>query len=132
MKENEFLYKEESYLIRGGAFEVYKQFRNRHKEKIYQRALVEYLKGKGLNVDLEKKIPIYFSKKKVGTYIPDIIVNDSIIIELKCKPFTSKDDMQQFWYYLKVTDYKLGYLVNFGAADGVQITRRVYDTARSN
>lgn len=125
------LYKELSYLIQGGAFEVYKQFKNRHKENIYLRALVEYLKNKGLKVDKEKQIPIYFQNKKVGIYIPDVVVNDSIFIELKCKSFITQNDIKQFWYYLKCSDYKVGYLINFGSLRGVQIIRRVYDTARN-
>ena len=125
------LFKDESYLIQGGAFEVYKQFRNRHKEIVYQRALIEYLKNKGLDVDKEKQIPIYFQSKKVGVYIPDIVVNDKIFIELKCKPIVTEDDIKQFWYYLKCSDYKVGYLVNFGSTGGVKIIRRVYDTARN-
>ena len=124
------LYKEESYLIQGGAFEVYKQFRNIHKEKIYLRALIEYLKNKNLIVDKEKQIPIYFQSKKVGVYIPDIVVNDRIFIELKCKPSLTKDDIKQFWYYLRGSNYKLGFLINFGAPNGVQIIRRIYDSAR--
>jgi GxxExxY protein len=126
----EFLYKEESYIIRGGAFEVYKKFRNRHKENIYQRALIEYLKGKRLNIEREKQIPIYFQNKKVGAYIPDIVVNDAIFVELKCKPIITRDDIKQFWYYLKCSNYKVGYLINFGSLQGVQIIRRIYDTAR--
>jgi len=126
----ELLYKQESYFIQGAAFEIYKQFRNNHKEKVYQRAFIEYLKGKGLVVDSEKQIPIYFNEKKVGTYIPDIIVDNSIFIELKCKPFISKEDTNQFWYYLKATNFKLGYLINFGEPKGVKIIRRIYDTAR--
>lgn len=125
------LYKKESYLIQGGAFEVYKQFRNRHKEIVYSRALITYLKNKGLEVEKEKQIPIYFQDKKVGTYIPDIVVNNSIFIELKCKPNITTDDLKQFWYYLKCSDYKVGYLINFGATNGVQIVRRIYDTARN-
>ena len=125
------LYKEESYTIQGGAFEVYKQFRNRHKEIVYQRALIEYLKNKELIIDKEKQIPIYFQNKKVGTYTPDIVVNNNIFIELKCKSFITKDDIKQFWYYLKCSDYKVGYLINFGLPKGVQIIRRVYDTARN-
>jgi len=131
MGDNNFLYKEESYIIRGGAFEIYKQFRNRHKEKIYQRSLFEYLKKKGLAIEKEKQIPIYFQNKKVGIYTPDLVVSGSIFIELKCKPFITKDDIKQFWYYLKCSNYKLGFLINFGAPDGIQIIRRVYDTARS-
>jgi len=130
MKKGEFLYKEESYIIQGGAFEVYKQFRNRHKEKVYQQALIEYLKGKGLKVDQRKQIPIYFQNKKVGVYVPDIVVNDCIFLELKCKPLITKDDIKQFWYYLKCLDYKVGYLINFGSPNGVQIIRRIYDTVR--
>jgi GxxExxY protein len=130
--DEKVLYKEESYIIQGGAFEVYKQFRNRHKEIIYQRALVEFLKNKGLATNREKQIPIYFQNKKVGVYIPDIVVNDQIFIELKCKPIITQDDIKQFWYYLKCSDYKVGYLINFGTPQGVQIIRRVYDTARKS
>lgn len=125
------LYQEESYAIQGGAFEVYKQFRNRHKESVYSRSLCEYLKSKGLAVDREKQISIHFQGKKVGVYIPDMVVTDKIIIELKCKPRITEDDVKQFWYYLKCSDYKLGYLINFGSLGGVQIIRRIYDTARS-
>jgi len=124
------LYKEESYIIQGGVFEVYKQFRNRHKEVIYLRSLIEYLKNKGLKVSKEKQIPIYFQNKKVGVYIPDIVVNNLIFIELKCKPNITNDDIKQFWYYLKSSDFKVGYLINFGTSQGVQIIRRVYDKAR--
>jgi len=126
------LYKEESYPIQGGAFEIYKQFRNRHKEIVYQRALVEYLKNKNLLVNKEKQIPIYFQNKKVGVYIPDIVVNNKIFIELKCKLNITPEDIKQFWHYLKGSDYKVGYLINFGSPRGVQIIRRVYDTARKN
>jgi len=120
---------------------VYKQFRNRHKEKVYERALLAYLKNKGLSVETERQIPIYFNNRetgakpdteltrsliKVGVYIPDLVINNCIFIELKCKPFLTKDDIRQFWYYLKATDYKLGFLVNFGGTSGVQIFRRVH------
>lgn len=126
----ELLYKDDSYLIQGGAFEIYKQFRNRHKEVIYNRALAKYLTDKGLKVEQEKQIPVYFQNKKVGTYTPDIVVSDSILIELKCKPSITEGDIKQFWYYLRCSSYKLGYLFNFGSSKGVQIIRRVYDQAR--
>ncbi len=120
------LYEQESYIIRGGCFEVYTQFRNRHKEKVYGRALTIYLKKNGLFIEQEKQLPIYFSGEKVGTYIPDIVVEGKIFLELKCKPFLSQDDKAQFWYYLKVTDFRLGFLINFGGKTGVEIIRRVY------
>lgn len=123
---SKLIYEKESYIIRGGCFEVYKQFRNRHKEKVYRRALIIYLRNKGLTVEEEKQLPLYFDSEKVGIYIPDIVVHGKIFIELKCKSFVTKEDKAQFWHYLKITGFRLGFLVNFGTENGVEIIRRVY------
>jgi len=122
----ELLYKQESYIIQGVAFNIYKQFRNRHKEKIYQNAFYYGLKDKNLNTEKEKRINIYYNGRKVGTYTPDLVIEDKILIELKVRPKLTRDDIKQFWYYLKASNYKLGYLINFGASNGVQIIRRVH------
>ncbi len=124
------LYQKESFIIRGVAFDIYKQFRNNHKERVYHNAYFLGLTYKGLIVEKEKRIDVFFNGKKVGVYVPDLIVNDSILIELKAKPRLTKEDEKQFWYYLKGTNFRLGFLINFGAPDGVEITRKVYDTAR--
>jgi len=122
----ELIYKQESYIIQGVAFDIYKKFRNRHKEKIYQNSFYSGLKDKGLNVEKEKRIDILYSNKKVGTYTPDLVVNNAIFIELKVKPRITQEDIRQFWYYLKASGYRLGFLINFGASNGVQIIRRIY------
>jgi GxxExxY protein len=127
-----FFYPEESYLIRGACFVIYKKFRNTQKESIYHNALVEELKKVNLVVEKEKQLPIFHLGTKIGVYIPDLLVNNKIIIELKAKPFLHKTDLQQFWYYLKNSEYKLGFLVNFGETHGVKIIRRVYDVARQH
>lgn len=119
------LYEQESYVIRGGCFEIYKQFRNRHKEKVYGRALVVYLRKRGLSVEQEKQFPIYFDNEKVGVYIPDVIIGGKIFIELKCKPCMSQEDKAQFWHYMKITGFRLGFLINFGGERGVEIVRRI-------
>ena len=126
----EFLYKGESYIIRGVAFDIYKQFRNRYKEKIYHNAFCLGLVKQGLRIEKNRQIDVYYQDHKVGVYIPDLIVNDIILIELKCKPVLAKQDIEQFWYYLKGSDYKIGFLINFGTPNGVEIIRKVYDTAR--
>lgn len=128
---NRFFYKEESYIIRGACFAIYKKFRNTQKESIYQKALLEELRSRELQVQREKQIPIYHLGKKVGVYIPDLLINNNIIIELKAKPFIHKEDIQQFWYYLKNSEFKLGFLVNFGESNGVNIIRRVYSRKTS-
>lgn len=61
--------------------------------------------------------------------MPDIIVNDEILIELKVKPVVAREGERQFWYYLRGSNYKLGFLINFGS-NKLEIKRRVYDSAR--
>jgi GxxExxY protein len=126
----QMLYSAESYTIRGSCFSIYKKFRNTQKESIYQNALLVELKSKGLNVVKEKQLPIYHLGTKVGVYRPDLLVSEAISIELKAKTFLHQDDIKQFWYYLKNSNFTLGFLINFGEATGVNIIRRVYDLAR--
>lgn len=125
------LYPRESYLIRGACFTIYKKFQNTHKESVYQKALAEEIKSKGLFVERELQLPVYHLEVKVGIYIPDIVVNNSILIELKAKPFIHREDISQFWHYLKNSEFKLGFLINFGEPNGVKIIRRVHDVART-
>ena len=124
------LYEEQSYLIRGACFVLYKKFRNTQKESIYQRSLAEELKSKGLTITREKRLPIYHLGIKVGVYIPDLLVDNLIILELKAKPFLHKEDIRQFWYYLKNSEFRLGFLINFGEPNGVKIVRRIHDKVK--
>jgi len=127
----ELLYKDLSYTIQGAAYEIYKKLGNVHKENVYHNAYIVALKNKELDVKRDRRIEIFYENKKVGTYTPDLIVNDEILIELKAKPFLMKEDVKQFWHYLKCSIYRLGYLINFGSANKVEVIRRVYDTART-
>lgn len=129
-KVNDFLYEKESYLIRGACFEVWKEFKGMFKESVIDKALTVALEARGLKVESQKRIDIYFKQKKVGTYVPDKIVNDIILLELKSKSFLTKQDIEQFWKYLKGSKYKLGFLINFSSTK-LTIKRVVYDTARS-
>ena len=93
------------------------------------RALSLALENEGLKVENQKCINIYYDNVKIGTYTPDKIINDSILIEVKCKPCLIKEDERQFWLYLKGSEYKLGLLINFGS-EKLEIKRRIYDKAR--
>ena len=125
----DFLYERETYLIRGACFKVWKEFGGAFKEKIIDRALATELKDAGLKVESQKRINIYYKGKKIGIYIPDKIINNAILLEIKCKPFLTKEDERQFWLYLKGSKYKLGLLINFSPKE-LNIRRRIYDKAR--
>jgi len=128
--DKEFLYSDITYKIRGACFKVWKQFRGAFKEKIIENALVTELENYGLKVETQKRIPISYEGKEVGVYVPDAIVDDKVLIELKSKSRLTKEDQKQFWLYLKGSKYKLGLLINFGKQ--LEIKRKVYDIARNN
>ncbi|MDD5145367.1 MAG: GxxExxY protein [Candidatus Pacebacteria bacterium] len=125
----DFLYEKETYLIRGACFEVWKEFGGAFKEKVVDRALNVELKNLGLNVESQKIIDVYFRDKKIASYVPDKIINNAVLLEIKCKPFLTREDERQFWLYLKGSKYKLGLLINFGPKK-LEIKRRIYDKAR--
>ena len=114
-KVNNFLYEKESYEIRGAWFNVYNKLGGGIKEKIIERALLVEFKKRGLEVKNQVRINVFYDDKNVETYIPDFVVDDKIILELKSKPFVTKMDEKQFWGYLKGSNYKLGFLINFGS-----------------
>ena len=109
----DFLYEKESYKIRGACFDVWKQFKGMFKESIVDNALTIALEKRGLTVENQKRINIYYESKKVGTYVPDKIVNCIILLELKSKEFVTKNDEETVWNYLKGSEYKLGFFINF-------------------
>lgn len=91
--------------------------------------MVKELGDRGFVVESQKKIPIHYKGVKVGSYTPDLIVNNLIVIELKAKQCLVQEDERQFWYYLRSAPYRLGFLINFGPQQ-LEIRRRVYDRAR--
>lgn len=127
-KVDDFLYEKESYLIRGACFSVYNALSGGIREKIIERAFVKELLASGLSVESQKRIAISYKGEKIGSYVPDIVVNEKIIIEIKSKPFIAKEDERQFWGYLKGSDYKLGFLINFSPRKLI-IKRFVYTKA---
>ncbi|MFA6495045.1 MAG: GxxExxY protein [Candidatus Paceibacterota bacterium] len=124
-----FLYKDLTYALRKAFFAVYNTLGSGHKESIYHRALLEELAKNNIAFSTEKQLPVMYAGKKVGTYTPDIIIDDRIILELKALPFIGSAEEKQTWNYLRGTTYRLALLVNFGTRE-LAIKRIVYDTAR--
>jgi len=128
-KVPDFLYEDLSYKIRGCAFRVYNILGFGHKENIYQKALASEFENTGVSFEKEKVLPIIYNQKKVGTYKPDFVIENKIIIEIKAVPLMPKDYETQLTYYLKGTNYKLGFLINFGSKK-LDIRRRVWTPVR--
>ncbi|MDP1629405.1 MAG: GxxExxY protein [bacterium] len=129
IRNPDLLYPELSYNIVGAIYDVWRELGPVFKESVYQKALKESFKDRNISFVSQKQIQIFYNGKKVGIYIPDFIIEDKIILEIKCLPVLTFREKKQVWYYLKGTEYKLLLLVNFGGRK-LEIFRRVYDKAR--
>lgn len=126
-KNVDLLYPELSYKLQGCFYKVYNTLGFGHKEVLYQRALEEEMTINQLEFEKEASLPITYMNKKIGDYRPDFTIDKKIIVELKALEFLPQKLISQLVYYLKGTNYKLGYLVNFGSSK-LQIIRRIWST----
>ena len=83
-------------------------------EKVYHRAMIIELNKNGYEVEHEKKIDVFYKNEVVGTYIPDLIINKSVILELKCVEYLIEAHENQLINYLKATECEVGLVLNFG------------------
>ncbi|MFH0854359.1 MAG: GxxExxY protein [bacterium] len=129
----EMLEKELSYKIQGCFYNVANKYGKGLKEKIYQKVLAEEFKRASLKFSEQKRIDIYSfdTGNKLGTYVPDFIVEDKVIIEIKASDFTTKRDVDQQRSYLRISVYEVGYLVNFGT-EKLDMRRSIYTNDRKH
>ncbi len=102
-----------TYKINGAIFEVNKVLGAGFLEKVYENALLFELRNMGLNAKAQVPININYKGEIIGEYFADIVVEDTIIIELKAVESLQKIHEAQLLNYLKATKYKIGLLVNF-------------------
>ena len=109
-----FLYKEESYHIRGAMMAVHRELGSGFLERVYQDALEYEFKERGIPYEREKKIQIMYKGKPLGEpYRADFVCYGKIIVELKAVKSLEDTHYAQILNYLKATKMKLGILVNF-------------------
>ncbi len=92
-------------------------------EAVYQNALLIELLKAGLRAEKEKKIQVYYDNQLVGDYIADIIVEESVILELKSVKELHPAHEAQLINYLKATCIEVGLLINFG--ESVEVKRKI-------
>ena len=107
-------HEESTYKIIGAAMAVHRRLGPGHKEVIYQRALEEELMQAAIDFEAEKNLPVYDSERLLGFYIPDFIVEDKVIVEIKAFATLHQKYLGQVITYLNHTGLKIGLLINFG------------------
>ncbi len=84
-------------------------------ESVYQNALQIALKDKGLSAQVQASLKVMFRNQTVGEFFPDIIVEESVIVELKAVKALAPEHLAQVMNYLKATGIEVGLLINFGS-----------------
>jgi GxxExxY protein len=115
-----------SYLVRKCIFNVYNKLGPGLLETIYHKILIYELEENGLNVQSEVEIPIVYDGKKFDfNFRVDILVEDKVILELKSVKSLEHIHFKQLNTYLKLSNKKLGLLVNFNTTNILDGIKRV-------
>jgi GxxExxY protein len=82
-------------------------------EKVYENALIVELNQRGLEAKAQFSINVVYKGAIVGEYWADILVQNRVIVEVKCVEQLAKIHEAQLLNYLKATNFPVGLLVNF-------------------
>jgi GxxExxY protein len=121
----DYIYNDLTYKIIGALFEVHKNLGPVHKENIYHEAIKIEFKLQGISFVEEKILEVKYKGQKIGIYRPDFIIDEKVILEIKAVPILVKTMVDQMYYYVRGSKYKLALLANFGT-NKLGIKRRIY------
>jgi len=99
----------------GAAMKVHSALGPGFLESVYQNALIWELRKNGLKAEVQRPISVYYDGQIVGAFAADVLVNNSLIIELKAVQSLAKAHEVQLVNYLVATGIDQGLVLNFGA-----------------
>ena len=118
-----------TYRLRGLIFQVRNELQTGWSEGIYHQALAELLQTNGIPFLSKPRKTFVHRQADIHVFEPDLIVSDTIILELKALPYQTQflgEQYAQIIHYLKFFEKDLGLLVNF-APQNIQIKRVLWD-----
>ena len=121
---SDFLYRDEGYAILGACFEVYNTLHPGLSEDIYKLSLCIEFRRRGIPYEREKQLRMYYKGELLSKkYFADLVCYGDIIVEAKATSGLTDDHRGQLLNYMRITNTKVGYLVNFGAKEKLQWQR---------
>src|SRR6266700_4068647 len=99
--------------VLGAAFEVSNILGSGFLEKVYHRALLTELRMRGIRVTGEVSFTVTYKGHSVGEYFADLLVEDVLVVELKCAERLANEHTAQCLNYLRASGLTLCLLVNF-------------------
>ena len=100
-------------VVVGAAYEVSNTLGAGFLEKVYERALAREVAARGLSVCTQVSYPVLYKGQAVGEYFADLVVENQLLIELKCVEQFSNEHMARCINYLKASGLRLALLINF-------------------
>jgi len=110
---DEFRHKELTGQIIGAAMEVLNELRPGQDERIYERALEVELALRGISVQRQRQYPVNYKGHPVGTFIPDLIADEKVIVDPKVVSEFNEHHIAQMLGYLAITGLEVALLLNF-------------------
>jgi len=107
------IHEELSQEIIGAAMVVLNDLKPGLDEKLYENASVIELRERGHRVEQQKRIPVHFKGHLIGTLVPDIVVDELIVVDPKVVTAFNENHMAQMIGYLAKTQLDLALLLNF-------------------
>jgi len=120
-----------TYKVRGVFLNIASKYGNKFKENFYHNLCKEYFINRQIKFSSKNKILLRSEDtgKVLDFYIPDFIIKDKILVEIKAQHQVLESHTDQLLKYLSVSKYEIGFLVNFGSVK-VQILRRIFTNDR--
>lgn len=98
-------------------------------EKVYENAMFIELVASGLSVQKQKQIKVFYQEQEVGEYYADLLIEESVIVELKAAENLCEEHEFQLINYLKATEIEVGLLLNFGKKP--ELKRKIFSNNKS-
>jgi len=114
--------------IIGVFFEVYNELGHGFLESVYERAFEVALTSTRLDVRRQIQVPVWFRGHKVGDFVADVLVDRSVLLELKAARTLDSAHEAQLLNYLRATEIEVGLLFNFGIKP--EFRRLAFDNSR--
>jgi len=110
--------------IIGCAYRVHNKMGFGYLESVYEKCLLIELERAGLKAKSQVPIQVFYEGENVGDFIADIIVEDSVILELKSVRRIANAHEVQLVNYLTATEKEVGLILNFAEAK-VEVKRKL-------
>ena len=110
----EFIDKDLTEIVIGGFYTVYNALDYGFSEEVYARALSLELRKRGLKVERQVPVEVFYLGQPIALYRIDMVIEERLLLEIKASAAVGEVDRRQIFNYLRATVLPLALLLHFG------------------